>query len=427
MANIVFILSHLSHQNATFGLAKILAKHNHHVVYSGPRIGIDNHNLKSTVIREGFSFEEMRLYTTNGLTIKNEEQAFADYCDSLLTGRPFIQLVRKINPQLILLDIHYAVFAIVFYSLKIPIVFVSTELLTEEDVSVPPLYSDLIPEPTKDSRDLIQRQWNEYYEQRNLSSGFMDFLQGLSDQHQFPFNELFNARRCIVPFGFSFPEIILWPREFDFERSDAGLVNKFYLGALVDLDRKETIQKIPKLQKAKRRIYCSMGTRENSNKVIKHQFLNKLIELFTPLSDYEVIIVTGENFKLSVKHKLPSTLILMKSAPQLSILKHCDLMINHAGGNSIKECLTLGVPMLCVPSDNDQFGNAARVVYYQVGLQSRLDQFSPEDILVKIKRLLGDKIFKVRLKAFQKVFQQGNDGKLALKLVESFIVNNMGA
>jgi len=66
-------------------------------------------------------------------------------------------------------------------------------------------------------------------------------------------------------------------------------------------------------------------------------------------------------------------------------------MINHGGINTIKECIHENVPMLTYPlsPEWDQPGNAARVVYHQLGLMGNIRRDTVKKMNVKLHSLLA--------------------------------------
>jgi zeaxanthin glucosyltransferase len=52
---------------------------------------------------------------------------------------------------------------------------------------------------------------------------------------------------------------------------------------------------------------------------------------------------------------LPAHVLAVPYAPQLALLRRASAMVNHAGTNSVMECLALGTPMIVLPLTNDQF------------------------------------------------------------------------
>ena len=50
-------------------------------------------------------------------------------------------------------------------------------------------------------------------------------------------------------------------------------------------------------------------------------------------------------------------------APQLELLDKAAMLITHAGVNTVLEALCRGVPMVALPRNADQPGNAARIEY----------------------------------------------------------------
>ncbi|EON78697.1 hypothetical protein ADIS_0871 [Lunatimonas lonarensis] len=126
---------------------------------------------------------------------------------------------------------------------------------------------------------------------------------------------------------------------------------------------------------------------------IKYIFdlLNDLAERFRHLLFIAKLPQTIQN---SVKRK-ERNLIFVRKLPQLELVRMSDLLITHGGGGSVYEALGLGVPMLVIPPGEifDQPGNAARVVYHQLGL-SLLTTSSIDAFCDAISELTQNPIYK---------------------------------
>ena len=71
--------------------------------------------------------------------------------------------------------------------------------------------------------------------------------------------------------------------------------------------------------------------------------------------------------------------------------------ITHAGLNTTLEAISRGVPILALPRNSDQPGNAARVVYSGAGLMASFHRDPPAKLRGAIVRLLEEEKFRRRL------------------------------
>jgi UDP:flavonoid glycosyltransferase YjiC (YdhE family) len=87
---------------------------------------------------------------------------------------------------------------------------------------------------------------------------------------------------------------------------------------------------------------------------------------------------------------------IFDTVPQLEVLKHADVFITHGGINSIKESVYAVVPMLVYPihPEFDPNGNAARIVYHNLGLRGDAALDTSEELGAKIKILLTNVLYK---------------------------------
>ena len=83
-------------------------------------------------------------------------------------------------------------------------------------------------------------------------------------------------------------------------------------------------------------------------------------------------------------------------APQRAALARADVVISHAGLNTVLDALAAGKPVLALPIAFDQPGVAARLVHAGAGLRLLPALASAERIERSLRRLLGEPAFAQR-------------------------------
>ncbi|MEV7996338.1 macrolide family glycosyltransferase [Streptomyces sp. NPDC086077] len=116
------------------------------------------------------------------------------------------------------------------------------------------------------------------------------------------------------------------------------------------------------------------------------EFFTTAIEAFGG-SEWDVLITVGEHTDPAGLGPLPANVDVRRYAPQLDVLRHARLFINHGGMNSVMESLHNGVPMVTVPQTNEQRANALRV--QELGLGRLMVR---EDVTVRSLREAADQV-----------------------------------
>ena len=445
MATVVFVLEGItSHLNASFRIARLLADRGHAIVYIG------GEPIRGTVDFQGYRFElipldpvlesssnvpgdidflsfSFRRYITARRRRKKLNHLFleTDLVESFL---------ERLKPDLVILDfIHlYHAFALVKHG--IPTVSFQTMVSLNRDPRIPPVTSGLIPSATRSGELLVRLSWTGYF----LKAWWLRWSRmlislGLSDQyhlgkklarkHGFRSDDI-NFDRTFH-FGLkSIPELVLCPREFDYPRQPRE--NEYYLGPLVDLDRKEPPFDWGEIANSRRIVYCSLGTLSKFHYGGCEKFFRKVIDVFRKRADCHLILSTGGDIDPAVFDPAPSNVHVHEFVPQIQVLKRARFMITHGGINTIKECILLGVPMVVYPLNAlwDQHGNSARVVYHGMGLRGNIRKDSEKQIGAKVDRMLADRSFGEKVGRMQEKFlEQANPAKL-VELIESFFTGN---
>jgi MGT family glycosyltransferase len=215
-----------------------------------------------------------------------------------------------------------------------------------------------------------------------------------------------------------FSELILCPEEFDLPRLRKN--NRIrYIGACVDLDRKEN-QPFPweRISSDKKLIYCALGTlthRFGEAKV----FLQTIIDAISSKEDWQLVMSVGQHLSVDDFEPIPPNVILVNRAPQLEILNSASIVITHGGLNTIKESILAAVPMIIFPWSRPL--NAVRVVYHGLGLMGDVETISVEQIQSMIETIDRDPSFKARLESMREKFIEAENSDAGVTAVESFL------
>jgi zeaxanthin glucosyltransferase len=85
---------------------------------------------------------------------------------------------------------------------------------------------------------------------------------------------------------------------------------------------------------------------------------------------------------------LPDGWIVRPYLPQVAALRVCDLVICHAGNNTVMEALTAGLPVVALPFSTDQFAVAADLVSAGVGVALDPNRATTDTLVAAVRRTL---------------------------------------
>jgi len=159
-------------------------------------------------------------------------------------------------------------------------------------------------------------------------------------------------------------------------------------------------------------IYASMGTLQNA---VSHVFES----IITAVRDLPMQVVLSKGGgQVDIPGPIPENVLLVEKAPQLRLLEKAKLVITHAGMNTALECLSHGVPMLCLPVTNDQPGVAKRAEYLGNGRVIPVGQVTTRRLRTELDRLLGDDSFQQKASEFAEKLASYDGLAMAAELVE---------
>lgn len=224
-------------------------------------------------------------------------------------------------------------------------------------------------------------------------------------------------------FGYSpYLNIYSFPREWDYD-DIAGPLPKETFFAVDSFSRIEpgkeketfTIPSQLSVKAGDKLIYLALGTMASNNVALMVRITQLLGQ-----TAHKCIVSKGNR---AAEFDLPPNCWGASHLPQTSILPLVDLVITHAGNNTVAETFFAGKPAILLPVFADQFDNAQRIE--EKGYAIRLDStsFTDEQFLEAIERLLCDEKMKAKLENAVKRMKRENRKEQACIRIENLIKN----
>jgi MGT family glycosyltransferase len=267
-----------------------------------------------------------------------------------------------------------------------------------EDQDIPPHLSGC---SEKDMRgfERFRKRFNEVI--KPIHDDFNAFLKERGE-NAYPVGQFFEASPHM--------NLLLYPTAVKFKRRKALSSAQFqYLEGCV---RKEKPYKIPRFKKNndKPLLYVSFGTLGAGDV----DLLKRLIKVLGNMP-VRALINVGD-YKDQYKD-VPDNVHLESWFPQPSVIPQVDAVIHHGGNNSFTECLYFGKPALIMPYVWDGHDNATRVEETGHGFKSHRYDWTDEELMGKITRMLTDKQMRSKLKATSKQMRKELGPTKAAKII----------
>jgi MGT family glycosyltransferase len=143
-------------------------------------------------------------------------------------------------------------------------------------------------------------------------------------------------------------------------------------------------------------VLASLGTVFNKTPGVLEAIVRALAD-----EPVNVIVAIGRDEDPARFGPQPDHVRLEAYVSQPLLLAHCDAFVTHGGFNSVKEALSVGVPMVVVPISADQPYSAERCTDLGVGLTVAAGDRSPDAIQDAFRQVLGDPGYRTAARAFQ--------------------------
>src|SRR5262245_56533152 len=161
-------------------------------------------------------------------------------------------------------------------------------------------------------------------------------------------------------------------------------------------------------------IYASLGTLVNGHSHVYRAILRAV----ETLPETQVVLSVGRSVDVDQLGRIPSNVIVVRSAPQIELLKRAALTITHAGLNTALESLAQGVPMVAIPIGYDQPGVAARIAHHGVGEVVDIEDLDADRLRALIQRVLTVSSYGERARYFRDAIARARGLDVAADVIE---------
>jgi MGT family glycosyltransferase len=141
-------------------------------------------------------------------------------------------------------------------------------------------------------------------------------------------------------------------------------------------------------------VYIALGTVFNN----RPEFFRACMDAFAGLP-LQAVMDIGRRTDRAALGTAPENVLVFDHSPQWKLVERAALVICHAGGSSVQECLRAGAPTLLYPQAGDQFTLADRVEEIGAGLRLREEDIRPDRLRELAGRVLNEPGFRDRAAA----------------------------
>lgn len=278
----------------------------------------------------------------------------------------FQRACERTRPDLFLVSEDAPWLGLAAHGTGVPTVMFS-RLPSSKDALAPPIGSDIIPgTPWSGLRTRVA--WKKVA----FANGARELLVGLNAEVArlarlcgFPVERIDFTGENAPRLGL--PTLVACPEFFDLPRAHRR-PEDVYVEPLVDPERKlnETFP-WERLAPGKPILYCAVGlTSMTFHPHRARGLIESFLAAMAERPQWQGVVALTERLPAS-ELKCPPNVVALPRIPQMELLERSALFVTQAGGISVMEALTYGVPMVAVPLFYDHFGYAARIAYHRLG------------------------------------------------------------
>jgi zeaxanthin glucosyltransferase len=161
-------------------------------------------------------------------------------------------------------------------------------------------------------------------------------------------------------------------------------------------------------------VYCSFGTLQGSR-------LHLFERVAAACADLSLRLVLTHCGRLSEAQaaRLPGNPFVRDFLPQEAVLRQADMVVTHAGFNTVLESLAEGLPMIAIPLAFDQPAVGARIDRARVGQAVKPRQATVRRLREAVETVLGDPSYRARSGVIRREIETAGGVGRAADLIEA--------
>lgn len=218
--------------------------------------------------------------------------------------------------------------------------------------------------------------------------------------------------RAVQRLDFSpFTNIVFSSRELVGENKELIDAPLSFVGPCVNSRRPNNLFDFSRLDPNRKKIFVSLGTVSLERTL---RFYQVVMEALAN-EDVQVIMAAQAEWF----NEIPDNFIVESPVPQVELLKHMDLVVSHAGHNTVCETLSEALPMVLAPIRDDQPVIAQQVVAAGAGLTLRFGKVSAAAARDNILLALSNASYRKGAEKIRQSFRQANREQDLVKIIEN--------
>lgn len=151
----------------------------------------------------------------------------------------------------------------------------------------------------------------------------------------------------------------------------------------------------------------------------KKKFFDKVVQAFADSLTYNVIVVSHpEMFE-----NIPSNFYIYEFVPQLELMPYMDIVICHAGHNTVCEALYNSKPLVVLPVAYDQSFVASCVTNSGCGIRLNFNRFKVQQLIDVVDTIFANSLYVENAMKIKTSFIEAGGVCKATKLLESIVVS----
>jgi len=151
----------------------------------------------------------------------------------------------------------------------------------------------------------------------------------------------------------------------------------------------------PQIDAAGEMIYVTLGSTGRPEEFAK------LLSGLGSFRDRQVVVTTGPCFGRDALGALPANVAVHRFLPGNEVLERAVLAVHHGGMGILGQCLTAGVPMVCIPGNVEQEVMARQFVHrHGLGVVVERYRLTPRKVEKAVRTVLEDPRYARNVRAF---------------------------